>query len=129
MSGRYLLDTNIIIGLFSGEAHIKSRLADVDEVFISVIVLGELYYGARKSRQGPKNVARIETLALKSSTLPCDRETARHYGVIKNQLRKQGKPIPENDIWVAANAMQHDLVLVTRDNHFAAIEGLKLAMW
>lgn len=53
----------------------------------------------------------------------------REYGVIKNQLRVKGRPIPENDIWIAAVARQRDLVLVSRDDHFAKVEGIKLEKW
>jgi len=124
-----LLDTNIIIALFAGEGLIKERLAQVEEVFTSPVVLGELYYGAHKSRQTRRNIAKIDALALKGAILPCDWDTARRYGVIKNHLRIKGSPIPENDIWIAASAMQHDLILITRDDHFTEIEHLTLEMW
>ena len=55
--------------------------------------------------------------------------TARQYGIIKNQLRTRGKPIPENDIWIAAMAKQYQLTLVTRDNHFQHIHGLVIEQW
>jgi len=61
--------------------------------------------------------------------LACDTETAREYGQIKNSLRAKGKPIPENDIWIAAIAIQYDLTLVTRDGHFTEIEGLATETW
>ena len=129
MSGKILLDTNIIIALFAGEDSIKERLAIAEEVFIASTVLGELYYGAYKSHQERENLLRIDELAERSAILGCDRDTARQYGFIKNILRKQGRPIPENDLWIAACAQQYDLVLVTRDDHFKAITGLKLEMW
>lgn len=61
--------------------------------------------------------------------LACDLDTAREYGVIKNALREKGRLIPENDIWIAAIARQHDLTLVTRDEHFKEIKHLKVEMW
>lgn len=72
MSGRYLLDTNIIIALFAGDGLIKERLIQIEEVFTSPFVLGELYYGAYRSRQSRRNIGRIDELALKSAILPCD---------------------------------------------------------
>ncbi len=129
MSGKILVDTNIIIALFAGEDSISERLAMAEEVFIASTVLGELYYGAYKSHKGKENLLRIDELAERTAILGCDRETARHYGFIKDNLRRQGRPIPENDLWIAACAQQHDLVLVTRDDHFKAITGLKLEMW
>jgi tRNA(fMet)-specific endonuclease VapC len=64
-----------------------------------------------------------------SVVLACDLDTAREYGVIKNALREKGRLIPENDIWIAAIARQHDLTLVTRDEHFKEIKHLKVEMW
>ena len=59
--------------------------------------------------------------------LVCDTETARQYGRIKVELRRKGRPIPENDMWIAAVALQHGLTLATRDAHFDAIDGLTVA--
>lgn len=98
-------------------------------MFIPAIVLGELYYGARKSGQAEKNLARIEEFVRGVAVLACNAGTAREYGLIKNQLRVKGRPIPENDIWIAAVARQRDLVLVSRDDHFAEVEDLKLEKW
>jgi tRNA(fMet)-specific endonuclease VapC len=129
MSGRYLLDTNIVIALFADEAAVKDRLAQADEVFIPSIVIGELCYGARKSGRSQKNLVRIDELARNSSILSCDTATARQYGEIKNRLRLRGRPLPENDVWIAALAMQQNLTVATRDAHFQEIEGSKTALW
>ncbi|NJM67288.1 MAG: type II toxin-antitoxin system VapC family toxin [Acaryochloris sp. RU_4_1] len=129
MSGRYLLDTNIIIALFADEAIVKSNLAQANEVFIPNIVIGELCYGARKSGRVGANLARVDELVVGSIVLGCDAETARQYGEVKNQLRLKGRPLPENDVWIAALALQHNLILVTRDAHFQEVENLQTAMW
>jgi tRNA(fMet)-specific endonuclease VapC len=94
MSGKFLLDTNIIIALFTGDASIQKNLALASKVFIPVIVLGELYYGARKSGQMEKNLARIEEFEASISVITCDTSTARVYGLIIDQLRKKARPIP-----------------------------------
>jgi tRNA(fMet)-specific endonuclease VapC len=127
--GRFLLDTNIVIALFAGEAAILERLAGVGEVFVPATVLGELYYGARKSARMAQNIARIDEFAGCNKILPCDAATAALYGNIKNQLRAKGRPIPENDIWIAAVALQYRLVLVARDAHFREIDGLQVEAW
>ena len=129
MNGRYLLDTNIIIALFADEAAVKGNLAVADEVFVSSIVIGELCYGAQKSGRAKANLACIDELAANNVVLGCDTNTARRYGEVKNELRVKGRPIPENDIWIAAIALQHDLTLVTRDTHFDEIENLKTTVW
>jgi predicted nucleic acid-binding protein len=87
MSGRYLLDTNILIGLFADEMLVKSNLAQADEVFIPSIAIGELCYGARKSGRAQENLTKIDELASNSTVLGCDAETARQYGEVKNKLR------------------------------------------
>ena len=129
MSGSYLLDTNIIIGLFAGEVSIISYLEQSDEIFIPSIALGELHYGAHKSKQVQKNLKRIEEFVADVTVIDCDTGTARQYGVVKNQLRMTGRPRPENDIWIAALALQYCLVLVTRDAHFENVEGLHTVGW
>ncbi|MDB9528172.1 type II toxin-antitoxin system VapC family toxin [Oscillatoria sp. CS-180] len=129
MSGSYLLDTNIIIGLFAGQTSVINPLQRSDEIFISSIALGELYYGARKSGRVQQNLERIEALVADVTIVGCDAATARQYGDIKNLLRAQGRPLPENDIWIAALALQYDLILVTRDAHFQHVEGLQTVRW
>jgi len=74
-------------------------------------------------------LARIDEFALSSSVLGCDTDTAREYGTIKDMLRTKGRPIPENDIWIAAIGRQYGLILVTQDTHFEEIEGLKVETW
>ena len=129
MNGNYLLDTNIVIGLFAGDTGIITRLSTSFQIFIPSIVLGELYYGAEKSAHSKINNTKIDSFSLKSAVLACDSETARHYGRIKNHLRTKGTPIPENDIWIAALAKQHHLTLVTRDQHFHHIKEVATEQW
>jgi tRNA(fMet)-specific endonuclease VapC len=76
-----------------------------------------------------KNLTRIDELASNTAVLGCDTETARYYGEVKKALRLKGHPIPENDVWIAAVALQHGLALVTRDTHFDEIKNLKSVAW
>src|SRR2546430_13918864 len=82
--GRFLLDTNIVIALFAGETSIQQCLAEASEVFVPCIVLGELYYRARKSTHVTENLARIDEFVGSSTVLPCDTVTAQQCGDIKN---------------------------------------------
>src|SRR5437667_10081767 len=107
MSGSVLLDTNILIALFASEPVVLARLAAAPEVFVPAVAIGELYYGAVRSSHPETNIARIEAFAETAAVIGCDVGTARHYGTIKNDLRAKGRPIPENDIWIAAVASQH----------------------
>jgi len=129
MNGEYLLDTNIVIALFANEAVIIDHLKDANEVFIPSIVIGELYYGARKSSRVKENLARIDEFAEDNVILNCDLETARSYSQVKFKLKEKGRPIPENDIWIAALALQHRLTLVSRDKHFSEVDGLTIEVW
>ncbi len=129
MSGRYLLDTSVIVPLFAGDASVKEELERATAVFVPCVALGELYYGAHKSRRKRENLARLEEFRAAVEILGCDEETAREYGKIKNSLRAKGRPIPENDIWIAAIASQHQLIVASRDAHFQQIPGLKTATW
>lgn len=129
MSGRFLLDTNVVIALFADEVSVKDNLAEAEEVFISSVVIGELYYGAQKSGRVEANLTRIDEFIVGNAVLGCDADTARRYGLVKNGLRLKGRPIPENDIWLAAIALQYDLTLVTRDSHFDAVENLHTVVW
>lgn len=129
MSGNYLLDTNIAIAFFSGEQPVVDRFNAADEILLSSTVVGELFFGAQKSARAEANMARVENLIDRVVVLECNTETARHYGEIKNALRLKGRPIPDNDIWIAAVTTQYDLTLATRDAHFAEVTGLKLETW
>ena len=75
------------------------------------------------------NLERLERLVEMCEVLVLDEGTARHYGRIKADLRRRGRPIPENDIWIAASSQQHNLVLATRDAHFQHVENLALTRW
>lgn len=128
-SGRVLLDTNIVIALFREEEAIAQHLAECDEVFVPSIVIGELYFGAARSSRETFNRQRVALFAAGSLVLPCDSETAQRYGELKNILRAAGRPIPDNDIWIAAVAIQYGLTLVTRDEHFAEVRDVLLERW
>lgn len=129
MNGRFLLDTNIIIALFAEDPKVHERISNASEVFISCTAVGELYFGAYKSIKIQENLNRIDEFALNNTVLPCDIDTAKRYGDIKNRLKEKGQPIPENDLWIGAIAQQYALTLVTNDSHFKAIENLKIEIW
>jgi len=125
-----LLDTNIVIAVLRQEDAALARLQEAaGSFFVSVITLGELRFGARKSGRVEENLQRVEDFAAESNTLPCDEETSRRYGEVKDGLRRKGRPIPDNDLWISATATQRGLVLVTRDSHFEHVEGLRVERW
>lgn len=125
MAGRVLLDTNVIIAFFLGEKAVSQQFIDA-EVLVPSTILAELYYGAFESAHAAANLARIEQFAAAVQVLSCDAATAQLYGTIRDRLRSKGRPIPENDIWIAAVALQHGLPLATRDDHFNEWTGSAL---
>lgn len=126
---KILLDTNIVIELFKGNTYILSRLGNRQLVDIPHVVLGELLLGAYRSSNTPKHIAQIRDFMKRCNILSADVATADVYAQTKADLLKKGKPIPENDIWIAATALQHNLTLVTMDKHFQEVEGLVTGKW
>jgi tRNA(fMet)-specific endonuclease VapC len=129
LNGRYLLDTNIVIALFAGDKAVEAKVRNTADVALAPPIIGELYFGAQKSGKVTENLQRINMLIEEHILFSCDLETAQWYGIIKDRLRRKGTPIPNNDIWIAALAMQHDLTLVTRDSHFDEVESLQTERW
>ena len=129
INGRFLLDTNILIAILDGEKSGLSNLKMAASVYVPAVSLGELYFGAAKSGRPAENAARVDEFAASATVLSDDLGVAKVYGEVKNQLRRMGRPIPENDIWIAALAKHHRMVLVTRDRHFEAVEGLVTVDW
>jgi tRNA(fMet)-specific endonuclease VapC len=126
---RFLLDTNIIAGWLNGEVVIADKIEKAKEVHIPVIALGELYYGALCSTQVNKNIKGVQNITNCYNVLMIDEETSIAYGNIKASLRKKGTPIPENDIWIAAIAQCHELIVATRDKHFKEIKSIRIKSW
>jgi len=116
---RILLDTSAYSAFLRGHDSIKGVLQGADEVCLSATILGELLAGFRRGAHQRKNQAELERFlsSPRVQVLDVDRETAERYAVILDGLRRSGTPIPTNDIWIAATAMQHGLRLVTTDAH------------
>ncbi len=129
MSGEFLLDTNIVIRFFAHEEAVERRFGTDREVLLPIFVLGELFYGAQKSLLVRENCERIDAFVARVEILGGNMGTAREFGKIKNELRLKGRMIPESDLWIAALARQHDLILVSGDRHFAEVENLRREQW
>lgn len=127
MNGK-LLDTNVIIKIINGDEKAAVLLDDiaVDEVYIPAIVYGELMYGAERSRRINENKYLFEEFCSNYKLVCIDKSIAETYGKVKNSLRSNGVNIPENDIWIAAIAINKNFELLSGDKHFASIENLNL---
>ena len=124
MAGRLLPDTNAVVAFFRGDRGVVDALDAADEVVLAAIVLGELTYGALNSHKVDENLGRIERLRSRCHFAPVDEDVVREYGRIRLALKRRGRPIPENDIWIAATAVAYGALVITNDEHFDAIEGL-----
>jgi tRNA(fMet)-specific endonuclease VapC len=123
---RLALDTNRYTDLCRGTEPVVQTIEFADEVCLPSIVLGELRAGFAVASQGSRNEAVLRRFLLKSgvAVLYPDEQTTHHYAAVYRQLRKQGTPIPTNDMWIAALVLQHSLVLYARDTHFDALPQL-----
>ena len=123
---RVALDTNRLTDLFQGDAALAERLGLCDEVWIPLVVLAEIKAGFLGGTERHRNEILLRKLLSKTTVgvlLP-DRETAEYYARLFVQLKRAGTPVPDNDLWIAAIALQHDLLLITRDKHFKNIPQL-----
>ena len=96
---------------------------------MSVIVIGELYYGAFNSEIPIKYIFQILNIEKQATIVECNKETGKTYGEIKAKIIKKSIRIPDNDIWIAALAIQYKIPLVSRDKHFEFVEDLELLKW
>jgi len=123
-----LLDTNAYIGYLRGDERALPYLGQAEIVYMSVFVMGELYAGFRAGKREKENKQILERFLIKStvSVLEASKDTAEIFGMVKDSLKRTGHPIPVNDVWIGAHALETGSVLLTFDRHFAFIPGLRL---
>lgn len=124
-----ILDTNAVSALFAGDPAIGESLAGNERHHLPVIVIGEYRYGLLGSRHRGHLQGLLETLIQESLVLLIDEATAETYSQVRADLRQKGRPIPENDLWIAALARQHRQPVVSRDGHFDDVPGLRRVAW
>jgi len=123
---RILIDTNIYSLAMRGSEEVLEVLRQTSHIGISAISIGELLSGFRGGNREQKNRQELNQFldSPRVSLYPVNEETSEQYSAILFHLRQQGTPIPTNDIWIGAIALQHGLPLFTKDEHFAHIAGL-----
>ena len=124
-----ILDTNALSAFVDGETGVGEILRRQATAAIPVIVLGEFRYGIAQSRHRPAYEAWLESQLPGFDVLPVTEETAAAYAVLRVALKRSGRPIPANDAWIAALALQHRLPVLSRDEHFDAVPGLERNSW
>ena len=128
-SGRLSVDTNAVIAYREGIPTVCTLVEGADLLFLPVVVMGELLYGAFNSAKPQKNEQATHKFSAQSVLVPIDDTIAIRYATVRLQLKKIGRPIPENDIWIAATCLELGVPLLTRDGHFDHIHGLEVINW
>lgn len=125
---KVLLDTNAYAALLRGDEKVLSVISRAETIYMSAIVLGELFSGFRGGNRLVENRKILERFLNRShvALLPVGMETADVFGSIKQQLKEQGTPIPINDVWIAAHALEMGAKVVTYDTHFKQVAGLRV---
>ncbi len=125
---RIAIDTNIYTSFKVNDQSVVEALRDCDLIAVDVTVVAELFSGFSLGAKEKKNRQELEAFldSPRVEVLLHDLETADYYALIVKRLKAKGRPIPTNDIWIAANVMKHGLALYSFDDHFEEIEGLPL---
>ena len=124
-----ILDTNALSAVAEGEPSAMELVAKSDRVAVPVIVLGEYRVGIALSRLQASYESWLHEWMAAVIVLNVDQETTRSYSLIALELRRKGKPIPANDLWIAALCRQHSMPLLSQDGHFDVVAGLRRVSW
>jgi tRNA(fMet)-specific endonuclease VapC len=129
MNGRLAIDTNAVIAYREGIPEVCDFIEKADKLVMPVIVLGELLYGAVNSARQKENELAVRRFLRQCILITIDEDIAFRYADIRLKLKKSGRLIPENDIWIAATCLEFDVALLTQDGHFNNVSGLQLIGW
>ena len=123
---RVLLDSNAYTQLMHGREQVSRIVRDAEEILLSTVVLGELLHGFRNGSRYERNIRGMRAFLDNPyvSVVPVGETTADRYSRIAASLRAKGRPIPTNDLWIAAHAMETGADLVSADRHFGHVEGI-----
>jgi tRNA(fMet)-specific endonuclease VapC len=123
---RVQLDTNAYVAFKGGDPDTVDVIRLADRLALSTVVVGELLAGFALGSRASENRRELASFleSPRVEILPVGRDTATFYAAVYAQLRAKGRPLPTNDMWVAAGALEHGSVLLTHDKHFASVEGL-----
>ena len=123
---RVLLDSNAYSRLMRGDDQAAAVVRDATEILMSAVVVGELLYGFRSGSRLEKNMADLRSFLNNPyvSFVPVGPVTADRYSRVAAALRVKGSPIPANDVWIAAHAMETGADLVSADRHFESVDGI-----
>jgi len=124
-----ILDTNALSAAADREPGALEVVAKAERLAVPVVVLGEYRLGIAQSRRRTEYENWLQDWVGVVTVLDIDEETTHHYAAIGLELKRSGKPIPANDLWIAALCRQHAMPLVSRDRHFDFVKGLQRIAW
>jgi tRNA(fMet)-specific endonuclease VapC len=124
-----ILDTNALSAFFEKEGAVVSLMSEVEAVHLPVIVLGEYRFGLHGSRLRKILEPKLVAFARACTVLAVLESTTSAYATIRHDLKKAGTPIPENDIWIAALALEYHLDILSNDRHFDVIDRIRRVGW
>jgi tRNA(fMet)-specific endonuclease VapC len=124
-----ILDTNAVSAAAEEDSGITGVLAGAQQLALPVVVLGEFRYGIAQSRHSARYRRWLEELIADCLVLNVTEQTTHHYAAIQVELRQCGKPIPTNDLWIAALCRQHKMPVLSRDRHFDVVGGVRRVDW
>lgn len=127
---RIIIDTNFYVAFKRNDAEAVNLLQRADYIGVNTVILGELLAGFRCGNKERDNRAELDRFldSARVNLLAVDDETSEFYAQVFSELRQKGRPIPSNDLWLAASALQHGLALATFDDHFTHISSILLAL-
>ncbi len=129
MIPRLLLDTNAVSDFAESEPAIMELLAEVQVLALPVVVVGEYRFGIAQARNVADYHLWLERLITQTDVLNITDETTIHYAEVRLDLKRIGRPIPMNDVWIAALCRQHELPILSRDQHFDVVPKIKRLAW
>jgi predicted nucleic acid-binding protein len=124
-----ILDTNALSAYLDRTPEAVEVVSRARALAIPVIVAGEFAFGIAQSRHREEYERSLQRMLDRSTVLDIGIETARHYAAIRLELKGAGKPIPANDLWIAALSRQHAIPVMSRDSHFDFVGGLRRRTW
>ena len=123
---RILLDSNAYSAFMRGNEQVRALIRDAEEVLFSAVVVGEQLFGFRQGAQYERNLTELRSFLERPyvSFVPVGSVTADRYSRVMTSLKAKGRPIPTNDVWIAAHAMETGADLVSADRHFEHVDGI-----
>ncbi|RIZ66545.1 MAG: type II toxin-antitoxin system VapC family toxin [Methylococcales bacterium] len=120
------LDTNIVIDIFNNKKNIITILNSYQTIYLPITVCGELLFGAKNSAKYQENEQKCHAFISNCNLLNINELIAEEYAKTRNELKKKGRPIPENDIWIAATCIVNNVPLLTFDSDFNHVNDLTI---